>query len=64
MAGLAKQYGHETGAHELLRNVGARLHQTTIEEIFDMGLHEFLQDFIGKTNLIGDAIAADYRFIE
>lgn len=64
MAGLAKEYGRETAAHELLRNVGSRLHQTTIEEIFETGLHEFLQDFIGKTIQIGNAIAADYRFIE
>ncbi|MYL98483.1 hypothetical protein GR702_11975 [Novosphingobium sp. FGD1] len=62
MAGLAKQYGHEVPAHELLRDAGARLHQLTIEEIFEGGLHEFLQDFIGKTIEIGNAIAADYRF--
>lgn len=64
MAGLAKEYGHEVGAHELLREAGARLHQTTIEEIFETGLHEFLQNFIGKTIEIGNAIAADYRFTE
>ncbi|SFF94859.1 Uncharacterized conserved protein, Alpha-E superfamily [Novosphingobium sp. CF614] len=64
MAGLAKEYGHEVSAHELLRDAGARLHQTSVEEIFDGGLHEFLQHFIGKTIEIGSAIAADYRFIE
>ena len=64
MAGLAKEYGHEVAAHELLRNAGARLHQITIDEIFEGGLHEFLQHFIGKTIEIGNAIAADYRFSE
>ncbi|PZQ56546.1 MAG: alpha-E domain-containing protein [Novosphingobium pentaromativorans] len=64
MAGLAKEYGEETGAHEILRATGTGLHQTTIEDIFEMGLHEFLQDFIGKTQHLGNAIAADYRFIE
>ncbi|MCJ2185418.1 alpha-E domain-containing protein [Novosphingobium beihaiensis] len=64
MAGLAKEYGHEVSAHELLRDAGARLHQTSIDEIFEGGLHEFLQDFIGKTVEIGNMIAADYRFIE
>lgn len=64
MAGLAKEYGREVSAHELLRDAGARLHQTSIEEIFEGGLHEFLQHFIGKTVEIGNAIAADYRFIE
>lgn len=62
MAGLAKEYGQEVPAHQLLRDAGARLHQITIEEIFEGGLHEFLQDFIGKTIEIGKAIAADYRF--
>ncbi|WP_313435138.1 alpha-E domain-containing protein [Novosphingobium sp.] len=64
MAGLAKQYGEETGAHALLRQTGERLHRTTIEDIFEMGLHEFLQDFLGETLHLGNAIAADYRFIE
>ncbi|MEJ2408604.1 MAG: alpha-E domain-containing protein [Novosphingobium sp.] len=64
MAGLAKEYGHEVSAHELLRDAGARLHQTSIDEIFEGGLHEFLQGFIGKTVEIGNTIASDYRFIE
>ena len=64
MAGLAKQYGGETPAHDLLRATGKALHETSIEAIFDMGLHEFLQDFLGKTSSLGNAIAADYRFIE
>jgi uncharacterized alpha-E superfamily protein len=64
MAGLAKQYGGEVGAHQLLRDAGARLHQIDIEEIFDQGLHEFLSDFISRTHEIAGAIASDYRFIE
>lgn len=64
MAGLAQEYGQEVSAHQLLRDAGAKLHQTTIEKIFDQGLHEFLQDFIAKTIQIGSAIAADYRFSE
>ncbi|MDE8651411.1 alpha-E domain-containing protein [Novosphingobium album (ex Liu et al. 2023)] len=64
MAGLAMQYGGETQAHQLLRDAGAALHQITIEEVFEKGLHEFLREFIGKNTQIGGAIAADYRFIE
>lgn len=64
MAGLAKEYGHEVSAHRLLRDAGAKLHRTSIEDIFEHGLHEYLQDFIGKTTEIGNAIAADYRFYE
>ncbi len=64
MAGLAKEYGHEVSAHELLRDAGAKLHQISIDDIFEGGLHEFLQGVISKTIEIGSAIAADYRFIE
>jgi uncharacterized alpha-E superfamily protein len=64
LAGLARQYGRETSAHELLREAGSRLHQTTIEDIVEQGLHEFITEFIAGTIRIGDAIAADYRFIE
>lgn len=64
MASLAKQYGGETTAHELLRDVGAHLHQITIEEIFEMGLHEYLQAVISKTIEVDRTIAADYRFTE
>ena len=62
MAKLAREYGEETRAHGLLRKAGARLHETTIDEVFEMGLHEFLMDFIETTVEIGNAIAVDYRF--
>ena len=62
MAGLARQYGHETQAHELLRNTGARLHDTNIGAIFERGLHEFIIEFLASVRVIGGAIAADYRF--
>jgi len=64
MAGLAREYGHETAAHELLREKGAWLHQMSVDRIFEYGLHEFLVDFIAGTRQIGNAIAADFRFIE
>lgn len=64
MAGLAKEYGGKVSTHMLLSKAGGHLHQLTIEDIFEVGLHEFLQDFIGKTNEVGRAIAADYRFSE
>lgn len=64
LASLAREYGHETNAHELMRDAGARLHQTTIDDIIEFGLHEFITQFISQTRQIGEAIAADYRFIE
>jgi len=64
LAGLARQYGQETSAHELLRDAGSRLHQLGIEDIIERGLHEFITEFISGATRIGNTIAADYRFIE
>jgi uncharacterized alpha-E superfamily protein len=64
MASLAREYGHETPAHELLRNAGSRLHQTTADEIFERGLHEVIVVMITGIRQIADAVAFDYRFAE
>jgi uncharacterized alpha-E superfamily protein len=60
--GLAHEYGHETEAHELMRGLGTRFHETRIEGIFDSGLHEFIQDFIATNQQVAQAIERDYRF--
>jgi uncharacterized alpha-E superfamily protein len=64
MAGLARQYGSETRAHELLRVARGKLAEATIDGIVERGLHEFITEFIADTFRIDHAIAADYRFIE
>jgi uncharacterized alpha-E superfamily protein len=64
MAGLARQYGAETTAHELLRAARTKLQNASIERIIEGGLHEFITEFIAGTNKIDNAIAAEYRFIE
>jgi uncharacterized alpha-E superfamily protein len=63
MASLAREYGHESASNELLRDAVARLHQTSIEQIFEFGLHEFIVTIIAGIGRIADMIAADYRFI-
>lgn len=62
MANLAREHGRESPAHELLRNAGAKLHQTRINEILTLGLHQFIRNFIGSNQRIAEAIARDYRF--
>ena len=64
MAGLARQYGRETRAHELLRGARAKLQAASIDGIIEGGLHEFITDFIADTIRIDQAISAEYRFIE
>lgn len=64
MASLAREYGTETHAHELLRDAGSRLHQTSIEKIIESGLHEFIVEFLACNVQIATAIAREYRFSE
>jgi uncharacterized alpha-E superfamily protein len=62
MASLAREYGHETPAHELLRDAGTRLQNATTAQIFEFGLHETVLAVIAGMRQIAEAIAADYRF--
>jgi uncharacterized alpha-E superfamily protein len=39
-----------------------KLKVSAVKEIFDRGLHEFLTDFIGDNNRLGNEIAQSYRF--
>ena len=61
---LARDYGGEPPSHALLRAAHARLGALATEEIFDMGLHEFITDFLETNRRVAEAIAADYRFTE
>jgi len=62
LRGLAHEYGHETGAHELLRDLGTRFHDATIESIIEAGLHEFITGFIASNQQVAQAIEREYRF--
>ena len=62
LIGLAHEYGHETEAHELMRGLGTRFHESTIQSVFDTGLHEFIQGFIATNQQVAQAIERDYRF--
>ncbi|MBH5322044.1 alpha-E domain-containing protein [Aurantiacibacter sediminis] len=62
MADLAKFHGSEAEAHEHMRQFDMRLRDTSVENIFDRGLHEFLLDFIANNQLLASAIGSDYRF--
>ena len=62
LRGLAHQYGGETSAHEQVRALGARIHELTIDAVFDEGLHEFLTAFVATNRQVAQAIERDYRF--
>ena len=62
LALLARDYGTRHPCHETAERVNAMLKVTSISEIFDSGLHEFLGEFIAGNTQLGDQIAQDYRF--
>jgi len=59
---LEEAYGVRHECHETLAATTAKLKGSTVKEIFDSGLHEFLSAFIQDNNRLGDEVARSYRF--
>ncbi|ODU82648.1 alpha-E domain-containing protein [Novosphingobium sp. SCN 63-17] len=64
MEWLCRDYHQETAAYRMQKEASDRLGKTTITDIFEHGLHEFITEFLATNRLVADAIAADYRFTE
>ncbi|MEM9794887.1 MAG: alpha-E domain-containing protein [Pseudomonadota bacterium] len=59
---LERDYGIRLPCHDLADDICKRLDRATIEDIFEEGLHEFLQDFLGRNAALAQQIERDYRF--
>jgi uncharacterized alpha-E superfamily protein len=57
---LAYRYGISGDAQRQARAIHARITNRSIDDIFQQGLHEFLQDFIAENNRLGFAISNQY----
>lgn len=57
---LAKAYGRQTAAQGCATRLLTMLERTTVDEIFDEGLHEFLSRFIREAAVLGHAIHESY----
>src|SRR5580692_9222186 len=57
---IAHAYGRQGSAQRQARAVRARLQNSRIEEIFQTGLHEFIDAFVEDNNQLGTAIAQQY----
>ncbi|QLF71215.1 alpha-E domain-containing protein [Peteryoungia desertarenae] len=62
LAYIAEDYGERIAAHKTADDVRATLKSTTIDQIMDQGLHEFLDNFIAHNNQLGQEITEGYRF--
>jgi uncharacterized alpha-E superfamily protein len=57
---IAHRYGTTGNAQRVARAAHARLANRTIEDIFQHGLHEFLEEFIAENSRLGIAITNQY----
>jgi len=60
--GLGELYGSRYACHEIARETHRRLKNGDMEEIFQEGLHEFLQEFMAANNRLSQSIATTYNF--
>jgi uncharacterized alpha-E superfamily protein len=57
---LAQFYGRQGHSQRLARAMLTKLSNTTMDDIFQGGLHEFIQSFIAENNGLGNAITEQY----
>jgi uncharacterized alpha-E superfamily protein len=57
---LGQRYGRQGVSQRMSRSILTRLENTTIDEVFKTGLHEFIDNFIVDNNKLGSAITDQY----
>jgi uncharacterized alpha-E superfamily protein len=57
---IARAYGRQGPAQRQARTIRARLENSRIQQIFQDGLHEFLNDFIKDNSQFGTAVTQQY----
>ncbi len=64
LAYIVAGYGEDAPSNAFTKEMNARMDALRIDDVFDYGLHEFLQDFIQENNVLNAKIEEDYRFSE
>ena len=59
---LGRQYGERHPCHETAASMTNLLQTRGIDGIFQSGLHEFLEDFVCRNNILGAQISDAYHF--
>ncbi len=57
---IAKAYGRQGPAQRGARDIRTKLENSRVEEIFQEGLHEFIEDFILANHKLGSAVTEQY----
>ena len=61
---LERCYGARGGAQMQADQTLRQLSRLSVEEVFETGLHEFLQDFLRRNAALAAQVERDYRFVE
>ncbi|TNF58391.1 MAG: alpha-E domain-containing protein [Rhodobacteraceae bacterium] len=61
---LADDYGQRMPCHDMVARINERFATSSIDQIFDYGLHEFVTEFLADSQDLGRQIEIDYRFYE
>ncbi|MEM0899533.1 MAG: alpha-E domain-containing protein [Pseudomonadota bacterium] len=59
---LEKDYNVRHKCHELSDDLNKRLENVDVEDIFDVGLHQFISGILTELNGLGRQIESDFRF--
>lgn len=59
---LEEIYGARLKGHEAADALTALVTDTSVDRIFEYGLHEFLTEFVDRNNRVTDALAESYNF--
>jgi uncharacterized alpha-E superfamily protein len=59
---LEREYGARLPCHDSVARLLGTLRDNSIDGIFDLGLHEFITDFLRENAALGNQIQQDYRF--
>lgn len=62
LADLERHYGRSEACHVTAGATTDELAKRAVDEIFQSGLHEFLQSFIARNNRLGTEISSAYHF--
>jgi uncharacterized alpha-E superfamily protein len=57
---IAQAYGRQGPSQRQARTIRTRLENSSIEQIFQRGLHEFIGEFIAENNRLGGAVTEQY----
>ena len=57
---LAERYGRQGQSQRVARSIIGQLQNSKIGELFQSGLHEFVEEFIAHNNNLGEALANQY----